>query len=216
LSAGAITQDKKMDLIRRMLPFTAAMAAVVAASNFLVQIPFAHFGLGELLTWAAFTYPIAFLINDLTNRRLGPGAARQVIYSGFAIAVLLSILLATPRIAIASGTAFLLAQLLDTQVFDRLRRRNWWEAPLVSTFLGSILDTTLFFSLAFSQAFAFLDRVTGAKDGSLPFPVPFLGGEAPLWVSLACGDFAVKMVVGVVMLLPYGLFARRVGAAANA
>jgi uncharacterized PurR-regulated membrane protein YhhQ (DUF165 family) len=186
-------------------PFVAAMAAVVVASNFLVQFPFGHFGLQDLLTWGAFTYPLAFLVNDLTNRRYGPAAARKVVYVGFAIAVVLSVWLATPRIAIASGSAFLVAQLLDVSVFDRLRERAWWQAPLISSIIGSIIDTVLFFSLAFADRFAFLDTGLGREDGSLGFAVPFLlGGEVPLWVSLALGDFAVKMLISVAMLAPYG------------
>src|SRR5690606_35735667 len=104
--AGAITQDKKMVRTRSLVPFVAAMIVVVAASNFLVQFPFEHFGLGEILTWGAFTYPVAFLVNDLTNRRFGKPAARKVVLAGFMIAVIISVWLATPRIAIASGTAF--------------------------------------------------------------------------------------------------------------
>jgi uncharacterized PurR-regulated membrane protein YhhQ (DUF165 family) len=189
----------------QMWPFVAAMAIVVVASNFLVQFPFAHFGLQDLLTWGAFTYPVAFLVNDLTNRRYGPGAARKVVLVGFAIAVVLSVWLASPRIAIASGTAFLIAQLLDVAVFDRLRQRAWWLAPAVSTLIGSIVDTVLFFSLAFADRFAALDTAFGLEDGSLGFAVPFLGAEVPLWVSLGIGDFCVKLLVGAVMLAPYGL-----------
>ena len=189
----------------QMWPFVAAMAIVVVASNFLVQFPFAHFGLQDLLTWGAFTYPVAFLVNDLTNRRYGPGAARKVVLVGFAIAVVLSVWLASPRIAIASGTAFLVAQLLDVAVFDRLRQRAWWLAPAVSTLIGSIVDTVLFFSLAFADRFAALDTAFGLEDGSLGFAVPFLGAEVPLWVSLGIGDFCVKLLVGAVMLAPYGL-----------
>ena len=187
-------------------PFVAAMAAVVAASNFLVQFPFAHFGLGEILTWGAFTYPVAFLINDLTNRRFGPRAARRVVFSGFVLAVVLSVWLASPRIAIASGTAFLAAQLLDVAIFDRLRQSRWWRAPLISTLVGSALDTVLFFSLAFAAVFSALDTGFGLQDGSLAFPVPLfgMGMEVPLWVSLALGDLAVKIIVGVAMLVPYG------------
>ncbi|WP_246734461.1 queuosine precursor transporter [Chelativorans sp. ZYF759] len=185
-------------------PFVAAMAIVVVASNILVQYPFGHFGLQDLLTWGAFTYPIAFLVNDLTNRRFGKAAARKVVFAGFALAVLLSVWLATPRIAIASGSAFLVAQLLDTQIFDRLRHDAWWKPPLVSTVIGSIVDTILFFSLAFASAFAVLDTGLGMEDGSLGFAVPFFGAEAPLWVSLALGDFVVKMLVGLAMLAPYG------------
>lgn len=186
-------------------PFVAAMATVVVASNILVQYPFGHFGLQDLLTWGAFTYPIAFLVNDLTNRRFGKEAARKVVLAGFALAVVLSIWLATPRIAIASGSAFLVAQLLDTQIFDRLRHDAWWKPPLVSTVIGSVVDTVLFFSLAFAASFAFLDTGLGMEDGSLGFAVPFFGTEVPLWVSLAFGDFCVKMLVGLVMLAPYGV-----------
>ena len=188
----------------RFLPFVAAMAIVVAVSNVLVQYPFQHLGLGEILTWGAFTYPVAFLVNDLTNRRFGAAAARRVVLAGFVIAVALSVWLATPRIAIASGSAFLLAQLLDTAVFDRLRAKAWWQAPFISTLVGSALDTVLFFGLAFSAAFAGIDAFFGMEDGSLAFAVPFLGGEAPLWVSLALGDFAVKVLIGLAMLAPYG------------
>jgi queuosine precursor transporter len=187
-----------------VMPFIVAMAAVVAASNYLVQFPFAHLGLQDLLTWGAFTYPVAFLVNDLTNRRFGPQAARKVVFAGFALAVLLSVWLATPRIAIASGSAFLAAQLLDVAIFDRLRKRAWWKAPFVSTLIGSAFDTVLFFSLAFAAPFALLDTIFGMEDGSLPFPVPFMGVEVPLWLSLAIGDFAVKIAVGVAMLAPYG------------
>ena len=194
-----------MTRIMTVWPFVAAMAFVVVASNFLVQFPFAHFGLQDILTWGAFTYPLAFLVNDLTNRRFGPAAARRVVYAGFALAVVLSVWLATPRIAIASGSAFLVAQLLDVHVFDRLRRRVWWMAPLAGSILGSIIDTVLFFSLAFSDRFAFLDTGLGREDGSLGFAVPFVfGGEVPLWVSLALGDFAVKLLLSVLMLVPYG------------
>lgn len=188
----------------RVLPFVAAMAVIVAVSNVLVQYTFEHFGLGEILTWGAFTYPVAFLVNDLTNRRFGAGAARRVVLAGFVIAVALSVWLATPRIAIASGSAFLAAQLLDTVVFDRLRGQAWWHAPFLSTLIGSALDTVLFFGLAFSGTFAGIDAFFGMEDGSLAFAVPFLGGEAPLWVSLAVGDFGVKILIGIAMLAPYG------------
>ncbi|MEO1703089.1 MAG: VUT family protein [Pseudomonadota bacterium] len=188
-----------------LLPYLAAMTFVVVASNYLVQIPFDHFGLKDILTWAAFTYPVAFLVNDLTNRRFGVQAARIVIGLGFALAVVLSIWLATPRIAIASGTAFAIAQLLDASIFDRLRALQWWRAPLISTILGSAIDTVIFFSLAFAPLFASIDMIFGMEDGSLGFPVPFFSGETALWISLAFGDFCVKILVGLAMLVPYGL-----------
>jgi uncharacterized PurR-regulated membrane protein YhhQ (DUF165 family) len=211
--AGSITQGKKMTALTRTIPlkaapFVAAMAVVVTASNFLVQFPFDHFGLRDVLTWGAFTYPFAFLVTDLANRRHGLKTARMVVYAGFAVAVVLSVMLATPRIAIASGTAFLIGQLLDAQIFDRLRQQAWWRAPLISTLLGSALDTIIFFSLAFAGAFGFLDTITGNSDGSLAFPTPLLGGEAPLWVSLAMGDFVVKLLTGFAMLAPYGVILR--------
>jgi uncharacterized PurR-regulated membrane protein YhhQ (DUF165 family) len=161
----------------------AAMMVIVVASNILVQYP-----VNDWLTWGAFTYPVAFLVTDLANRRLGPGAARQVVYVGFALAVLCSMVLATPRIALASGTAFLVAQLLDIVVFDRLRRGRWWRAPLVSSALGSTIDTLIFFSLAFAA--------TG-----LP------------WVGWAIGDLGVKLAVALAMLVPFRLLMGRSDAA---
>lgn len=171
-----------------------AMIAVVAASNVLVQHPVEAFGLQEVLTWGAFTYPIAFLVNDLTNRRFGPAVARQVVYVGFALAVVLSVWLATPRIALASGTAFLFGQLLDIGVFNRLRRLSWWQAPLAGSLFGSAVDTALFFSLAF------------AGDADMSFPVTYAstGITVPLWVGLAYFDFLVKLACALLALLPYG------------
>ncbi|MBS9476033.1 queuosine precursor transporter [Ancylobacter sp. VKM B-3255] len=171
-----------------------AMMAVVAASNVLVQHPVEYFGLAEVLTWGAFTYPLAFLVNDLTNRRFGPAVTRQVVYAGFALAVVLSIWLATPRIALASGSAFLVGQLLDIGVFNRLRRLSWWHAPLAGSLLGSALDTVLFFSLAF------------AGDADMSFPVTYAatGITVPLWVGLGFFDFLVKVGCALLALIPYG------------
>ena len=185
-------------ILRGTLAGIAAMMVVVTASNVFVQYPF-----NDWLTWGAFTYPLAFLVTDLSNRYLGAPAARRVVVAGFVLAVGLSILLATPRIAIASGTAFLCAQLLDVTVFDRLRHGSWWRAPLVSSLFGSALDTALFFSLAFAPAFDFLG---GGADWAVQ-PVPLLGVGAPvaLWISLALGDFAVKIALALVALLPYRL-----------
>lgn len=183
----------------------AAMAALVAASNVLVQHP-----VGDFLTWGAFTYPFAFLVTDLANRRGGPALARRVVYVGFALAVALSIWLATPRIAFASGTAFLAAQLLDVAVFDRLRHGRWWRAPLVSSTLGSALDTALFFTLAFSGFAAFGFPVEAWATA--PAPLLGVGPAAPFWVGLALGDFAVKLLIALAALGPYrlaiGRFAR--------
>lgn len=188
----------------RLMPAILAMCAAVAASNILVQYPFQHFGLGEVLTYGAFSYPFAFLINDLTNRRFGPAAARRVVYAGFVLGVFMSIWIATPRIAIASGAAFLLAQLMDISVFDRLRRKTWWKAPFAAAMFGSALDTVLFFSIAFAAHFAWIDAMTGMPDSSLAQPAAFLGLGMPLWASLAFGDFIVKIFMGTFMLVPYG------------
>lgn len=194
-----------MPSIRSLLPAILAMCAIVIASNVLVQYPFNHFGLHEILTWGAFIYPIAFLVNDLTNRRFGPAAARKVVYAGFAIGLVMSVWLATPRIAIASASAFLFAQLMDITVFNGLRQREWWKAPFAGAMFGSVLDTLLFFSIAFAAHFAWIDRLTGMPDSSLSHPVAFFGMQVPLWVSLAMGDFLVKTAMGSLMLIPYGM-----------
>lgn len=176
----------------------AAMAVLVTASNILVQHP-----VGPFLTWGAFTYPFAFLVTDLSNRRFGPAVAHRVVMAGFVVAVALSLWLATPRIALASGIAFLAAQLLDVAVFDRLRAGRWWRAPLVSSLLGSMLDTALFFSLAFSATFAFGFAVDGwAVEAA---PLLGFGPPAPFWVSLAVGDFVVKLLIALAALGPYRL-----------
>jgi uncharacterized PurR-regulated membrane protein YhhQ (DUF165 family) len=170
-----------------------AMTFVVALSNFAVQYPIQAFGLADYLTWGALTYPLAFLVNDLTNRRFGPAMTRRVVYAGFAIAVVLSIVLATPRIALASGTAFLVGQLLDVTVFNWLRRQSWWHAPLAGSLLGSALDTAIFFTLAF------------AGDASMSDPVTYAGGiTVPLWMGLGFFDFCVKVLMALLLLIPYG------------
>jgi uncharacterized PurR-regulated membrane protein YhhQ (DUF165 family) len=188
----------------------AAMVAVVTASNILVQFPVeADLGpihLGDLLTWGAFTYPFAFLVSDLTNRLDGPARARVVVLIGFAVALCLSVL-ATPRIAIASATAFLIGQLLDIAVFSRLRNRYWLVPPLGASLVGSLLDTAVFFSIAFAPPFAVIDAFFGAADGSLAMGAPWLGvgAQVPLWLSLASGDFSVKFLAALLLLVPYRL-----------
>ena len=204
---GGITQDKKMPNLRFTLVYVALMTIVVVASNILVQYPLTGtlFGinLGDLLTWGAFTYPIAFLITDLTNRQFGPSIARRVVMAGFVVGVTLSFWTSIPRIAVASGTAYLIGQLLDIAVFNRLRQQSWWRAPLAGSMFGSALDTALFFSIAFATTFAFV----GPNDPFAIEQAPILGlfsCDAPRWVSWALGDLCVKVLVGIVMLLPYG------------
>lgn len=192
---------------RSTLIYVTLMTLVVVASNFLVQFPlnaeFAGINLADILTWGAFTYPVAFLITDLTNRQFGPRAARKVVFAGFVVGVTLSFYTSVPRIAIASGSAYLAGQLLDISVFNRLRRQAWWRAPLVGSLVGSMLDTAIFFSFAFAAFFVFF----GANDPFALESAPILGvftAQAPRWISWAIGDFTVKMIVGLVMLLPYG------------
>jgi len=164
------------------------MGVVVLSSNYLVQFPIKHYGLDEMLTYGAFSYPIAFLITDLANRTYGKVVARKIVYIGFAIGVSFTLLFSTNfadlisvRIAIGSGSAFLVAQLLDVQIFDKLRKKKWFVAPLTSSFIGSTVDTFLFFSISF--------YATG---------IP--------WFTLSLGDLAVKIFVALIMLIPFRLF----------
>lgn len=197
-------------MLARFVAAIAAMVVVVTASNVLVQYPVqADLGpihLGDLLTWGAFTYPFAFLVTDLTNRHDGPNRARLVVVVGFVVALVLSVFLATPRIAIASASAFLIGQLLDISVFSRLRAsRAWFLPPLAASLFGSLLDTAIFFTIAFAPALGFVDGVFGMQDGSLGFGAPWLGigAEVPLWTSLATGDFLVKFLAALLLLAPY-------------
>lgn len=201
--------------VRDLVPGVAAMTVVVVASNILVlypvQMTIGALNLADLLTWGAFTYPAAFFVTDMTNRRYGPTVARLVVVAGFAVAVALSVYLSTPRIAIASGSAFLVGQLLDVTVFNRLRRSSWWRAPLAASIFGSLLDTVLFFSLAFSASAG----VLGPNDAFAIESAPFLGlfaAEFPRWVSWAAGDFSVKMLAALAFLLPYRALLGVVGA----
>ena len=163
------------------------MGVVVLSSNYLVQFPIKYYGLEEILTYGAFSYPVAFLITDLANRSYGKLVARKIVYIGFVIGVSFTLLFSTNfadlisvRIAIGSGTAFLVAQLLDVQIFDQLRKKKWFIAPIASSFIGSTVDTFLFFSISF--------YATG---------VP--------WITLSLGDLAVKILVALIMLIPFRL-----------
>ena len=163
------------------------MGLVVLVSNFLVQFPIKYYGLEEILTYGAFSYPVAFLITDLANRSYGKIAARKIVYVGFAIGVGFTLLFSTNftdlisiRIAIGSGTAFLFAQLLDVQIFDKLRQKKWFIAPLTSSLIGSTVDTFIFFSIS------------------------FYGTGVP-WVTLSLGDLSVKIFVALLMLIPFRL-----------
>ena len=163
------------------------MASVVALSNYLVQFPIKYFDLENLLTYGALSYPIAFLITDLSNRRYGKNVAKKIVYLGFALGIFLTLYFSTNytnlisiRIAIGSGTAFLVAQLIDVNIFDRLRNKIWFLAPLASSLIGSSVDTFLFFSIAFY-------------------------GTEVNWVTLSFGDLSVKIFVALVMLIPFRL-----------
>ena len=203
-------------MFARFILAVAAMVVVVTASNILVQYP-VQFDLGpihlaDILTWGAFTYPFAFLVSDLTNRHDGPRQARYVVLVGFLVGLALSFWLSTPRIAIASGSAFLIGQLLDIAVFQRLRNRYWLIPPLSASLFGSLLDTLIFFTIAFAPALGFIDGVFGMADGSLGFTAPWLGigGDVPLWVSLASGDFTVKFLAALLLLVPYRVLMGRI------
>ena len=163
------------------------MGAVVLSSNYLVQFPINYYGLNEILTYGAFSYPIAFLITDLANRSYGKKAANNIVYFGFILGITFTILFSTDfadlisiRIAIGSGVAFLSAQLLDVQIFDKLRKKRWFIAPITSSTIGSTVDTFLFFSISF--------YATGIS-----------------WLTLALGDLAVKIFVALIMLIPFRL-----------
>lgn len=218
-----------MNFFFRYLPFVAAMALVVVASNILVQFPMqgtvGSLALADILTWGAFTYPFSFLVTDLANRRYGPAVARKIVFIGFMLAVACSIIIPPllfragwiefethsdrlVRIAAASGAAFLTAQLLDVTVFNRLRRQSWWRAPIFGTLAGSVFDTAVFFTVAFSAAFAF----AGPSDAFALETAPLLGilpVETMRWLSWALGDLSVKLAIAVFALIPYRLIVAR-------
>ncbi len=201
-------------MTRNLIPGILAMAAIVVASNILVQFLF-----GQWLTWGAFTYPFAFLVTDLTNRFQGAAAARKVVVAGFVVGVICSLIgtqivgefgpLVTLRIALGSGLAFLTAQLMDVQVFNRLRKGSWWRAPLVSTLIGSLLDTILFFSVAFSGALAFIEPASDVSWATEVLPLLGAGPMVPLWVSLATADWLVKLSLAIVALVPFRVIVGR-------
>ena len=172
---------------RLLLLLPVLMGVVVLVSNYLVQFPIKHYGLEEILTYGAFSYPIAFLITDLANRSYGKLVARKIVYIGFIIGIAFTFFFSTNfsdlisvRIAVGSGTAFIVAQLLDVQIFDQLRNKKWFIAPLTSSLIGSIVDTFLFFSIS------------------------FYGTGIP-WITLSFGDFVVKILVALIMLIPFRL-----------
>jgi len=190
--------------MRLLLPGILAMAVIVTASNILVLHP-----LGGYLTWGALTYPFAFLVTDLVNRLHGAGAARRVVLAGFVTGILCSLVigafspLVTFRVALASGLAFLVAQLLDVAIFDRFRAGRWWRAPLISTLVGSTIDTAIFFSVAFAAALTWIEPGNDVAWANAPTAVLGLGPEAPFWVSLAIADWLVKLTLALVTLLPF-------------
>ncbi|MCC5967571.1 MAG: queuosine precursor transporter [Natronohydrobacter sp.] len=201
-------------MTRTYLPGILAMAAIVVASNILVQFLF-----GNWLTWGAFTYPLAFLVNDVMNRVYGPAAARRVVWVGFAVGVACSLIgtqiigeygpLVTLRIALGSGIAFLTAQMLNVFIFDRLRDGRWWRAPLGSTLIGSAVDTALFFSIAFSATLSFIAPGDDVSWAGEILPMLGFGPELPLWVSLAVADWGVKLSLALLALVPFRLIVQK-------
>ena len=202
---------------RSILPGVIAMAAIVVASNILVQ-----FLLGNWLTYGAFTYPLAFLVTDVMNRVYGVGPARKVVFVGFIVGIICSFIgtqimgefgpLVTLRIAIGSGLAFLTAQLLDVAIFNRLREGVWWKAPLASTLIGSTLDTALFFTVAFSTSLTMIEPGNDVAWANEVLPLLGTGPMAPLWVSLAVADWAVKLSLALIALIPFRLIVRQMTA----
>ena len=191
------------------LPGILAMAAIVVASNVLVQ-----FLLGNWLTWGALTYPFAFLVTDVMNRVYGPAAARRVVWAGFAVGVSCSLIgtqimlqggypAVTLRIALGSGIAFLAAQMLDVALFDRLRGGAWWRAPLASSVVGASLDTALFFTIAFSASLTLLEPGNDTSWATEVLPLLGVGPMVPLWVSLATADWMVKLALALIALAPF-------------
>lgn len=201
--------------MQRLLPGVIAMAAIVVASNILVQFLI----LDELLTWGAFTYPFAFLVTDLMNRVYGPHAARRVVFVGFVAGILCSLIgsqimlqgdgyeyaAVALRVAVGSGIAFLTAQLVDVFIFDRMRQGVWWRAPLASSVVGSALDTALFFTIAFSASITLFPASANEEISWAWEAVPLMniGGLYPLWVSLAIADWMVKMTLALIALIPF-------------
>jgi uncharacterized integral membrane protein (TIGR00697 family) len=200
--------------MNRLLPGILAMAVIVVASNILVQHP-----MGAYLTWGALTYPLSFLVNDITNRLHGAAAARRVVLAGFAVGLVCSVAgsqihnefgpLVTLRVALGSGTAFLVGQLLDVTIFDRLRRAEWWRAPLISTLMGSTVDSLIFFTIAFSASLAFLEPWNDISWAAVPGPLLGFGPQVPFWVSLAVADWCVKFAIALFGLLPFRLIVAR-------
>jgi uncharacterized integral membrane protein (TIGR00697 family) len=198
----------------KYLPGILAMAAIVVASNILVQFLF-----GQWLTWGAFTYPLAFLVTDIMNRVYGVSAARRVVFAGFLVGVACSLIgtqimgefgpLVTLRIALGSGIAFLTAQLLDVAIFDRMRAAKWWQAPVISSVIGSSVDTALFFTVAFSASLSVLEPGNDVSWAGEVLPILGMGPEAPLWVSLAVADGMVKMALALIALIPFRLITRK-------
>ncbi len=195
-------------MTRAHLPGIIAMAIIVLASNILVQFLF-----GDWLTWGAFTYPLAFLVTDIMNRVYGAGPARTVVFVGFIVGLFCSLVgtqimgefgpLVTFRIAIGSGLAFLTAQLLDVGIFSALRNGTWWKAPLLSTIVGSSVDTALFFTIAFSASLTVLEPGNDVSWANEAVPLLGVGPVAPLWVSLAVADWAVKLSLALIALAPF-------------
>ena len=200
--------------MKNLIPGILAMAVIVVASNVLVQHP-----MGAYLTYGALTYPLTFLVNDLTNRLQGVRAARMVVLAGFAVGLVSSVIgaqiqtefgpLVTMRVAIGSATAFLAGQLLDVTIFDRLRRAEWWRAPLISTLLGSTLDSVIFFTIAFAASLSFLEPGNDVSWAAQPGALLGFGPLVPFWVSLMVADGCVKFAIAVVGLLPFRLFVAR-------
>lgn len=224
---SAAPLSKRKTIMTRILPGVIAMATIVVAANILVQFLI----LDGLLTWGAFVYPLAFLVTDLMNRIYGAAAARRVVFVGVIVGIICSLIgtqitlqgdgftypAVAVRVAIGSATAFLISQLLDVAVFNRLRDGSWWKAPLGSTLVSSTVDTVIFFSIAFAAVFNGFGTLAAEEVIWAQEAVPFLntGPLVPLWVSLAVADWGVKIVVALMALVPFRIIVGRWAKVAN-
>jgi uncharacterized integral membrane protein (TIGR00697 family) len=203
--------------MKKLLPGVIAMAIIVVASNILVQYP-----IGQWLTWGAFTYPFAFLVSELVNRFQGLQPARRVVYAGLVVGLICSLIgtqimgefgpLVTLRVALGSGLAFLIGQLLDVTLFDKLRRAAWWRAPFLSSLLGSSIDSLIFFTIAFSAALIWLEPSNDVSWATGGVPLLGMGREVPLWVSLGVADWFVKVAVDLIALMPFRIMVMKYAA----
>jgi hypothetical protein len=203
--------------MNKIIPGILAMTLIVVASNILVQ----HIIFDGWLTWGAFTYPLAFLTTDVMNRLYGPSVARKIIIAGFITGIICSIIgsqieneygpLVTLRIAIASGLGFISAQFIDLRVFEKFRNTTWWKAPLISSILGSFIDTSIFFYVAFSKQLSWIEPSNDVSWANDLRPIFDFGPQLPYWVGLGLADYGVKLFIAIIALIPFSIIVKKLG-----